>query len=273
MDPRTHAPGAGTPPPELAGRSALLEEAAVALDRITDGSDDRPAGSRQDRPSQPHRDASSPFSWKPRRIAHCPISRGAAAFEEWTVSQRLAPPRSGRFRPWPGSLAPRKSRGFEIGVEFSGERGLADSGVLDTTSANYFAPPAPPPSTSARLFVDELQVEERQLGSRAPPSGPARAPGDPVGSRTSSTTTTKFPGFIRLWGSTVRLIVRIRSTARAAELAVCRTVQIVELAAADAGSPNARRCFTVCRPCRIASASVDHALVEALRPHQGRASR
>ena len=39
MDPRTnpYAPGAGTPPPELAGRDGLIEAAAVALDRIRDG--------------------------------------------------------------------------------------------------------------------------------------------------------------------------------------------------------------------------------------------
>ena len=36
MDPRKnpYAPGAGTPPPELTGRDELLEEAAIALDRI-----------------------------------------------------------------------------------------------------------------------------------------------------------------------------------------------------------------------------------------------
>ena len=36
MDPRLnpYAPGAGTPPPELAGRDELIERAAVALDRI-----------------------------------------------------------------------------------------------------------------------------------------------------------------------------------------------------------------------------------------------
>src|SRR4051794_18221303 len=36
MDPRRNpfAPGAGTPPPELAGRDELIERAAVALDRI-----------------------------------------------------------------------------------------------------------------------------------------------------------------------------------------------------------------------------------------------
>ena len=39
MDPRTnpYAPGAGTPPPELAGRDDVIEEAAVALDRIRGG--------------------------------------------------------------------------------------------------------------------------------------------------------------------------------------------------------------------------------------------
>ena len=39
MDPRTnpYAPGAGTPPPELAGRDNAIEQAAVALDRIREG--------------------------------------------------------------------------------------------------------------------------------------------------------------------------------------------------------------------------------------------
>ncbi|MGH8227430.1 MAG: ATP-binding protein [Steroidobacteraceae bacterium] len=39
MDPRQnpYAPGAGAPPPELAGRDALIEEASIALDRIRSG--------------------------------------------------------------------------------------------------------------------------------------------------------------------------------------------------------------------------------------------
>ncbi len=39
MDTRTnpYAPGAGTPPPELAGRDSVIEDAAVALDRIRNG--------------------------------------------------------------------------------------------------------------------------------------------------------------------------------------------------------------------------------------------
>ena len=39
MDPRRnpYAPGAGAPPPELAGRDTLIEDAAIALDRIRNG--------------------------------------------------------------------------------------------------------------------------------------------------------------------------------------------------------------------------------------------
>ena len=39
MDPRRnpYAPGAGSPPPELAGRDELIERAAIALDRIRNG--------------------------------------------------------------------------------------------------------------------------------------------------------------------------------------------------------------------------------------------
>jgi hypothetical protein len=39
MDPRKnpYAPGAGTPPPELAGRDELIERAAISLDRIRAG--------------------------------------------------------------------------------------------------------------------------------------------------------------------------------------------------------------------------------------------
>ena len=39
MDPRTnpYAPGAGTLPPELAGRDEIIEKAAIALDRFREG--------------------------------------------------------------------------------------------------------------------------------------------------------------------------------------------------------------------------------------------
>jgi len=39
MDPRQnpYAPGAGAPPPELAGRDPVIERAAVSLDRIRSG--------------------------------------------------------------------------------------------------------------------------------------------------------------------------------------------------------------------------------------------
>jgi hypothetical protein len=43
MDPRLnpYAPGAGTPPPELAGRDDLAKRAAVALDRVRAGRSSR----------------------------------------------------------------------------------------------------------------------------------------------------------------------------------------------------------------------------------------
>ena len=39
MDPRTnpYAPGAGAPPPELAGRDSIIESASIALDRMRKG--------------------------------------------------------------------------------------------------------------------------------------------------------------------------------------------------------------------------------------------
>ncbi|MDE2338533.1 MAG: ATP-binding protein, partial [Gammaproteobacteria bacterium] len=39
MDPRRnpYSPGAGAPPPELAGRDAVIEDASIALDRIRNG--------------------------------------------------------------------------------------------------------------------------------------------------------------------------------------------------------------------------------------------
>ena len=39
MDPRLnpYAPGAGTPPPELAGREGVIEATSIALDRIRNG--------------------------------------------------------------------------------------------------------------------------------------------------------------------------------------------------------------------------------------------
>ncbi|MDR3775018.1 MAG: ATP-binding protein, partial [Terracidiphilus sp.] len=39
MEPRINpfTPGAGSPPPELAGRAALLEQAVIALDRTRNG--------------------------------------------------------------------------------------------------------------------------------------------------------------------------------------------------------------------------------------------
>ena len=67
MDPREnpYAPGAGSPPPELAGRDPVLREIAVSLDRIKaglvpEGGFQRPAAETGTHPAQDRR-AGPPF--------------------------------------------------------------------------------------------------------------------------------------------------------------------------------------------------------------------
>lgn len=187
MDPRTnpYAPGAGTPPPELAGRGALLEEAAVALDRIREG-----------------RTAKSVLMTGLRgvgktvllnRIARDAESRGFVTVQLEAPEDRplpdllAAPLRTALIRmnrlTAAGAAAKRalqalagfarsmkvSYQGFEVGVEFKGERGLADSGILDHDLGELFCAAgaaALDQRTALVLFVDELQyVEERQLGA------------------------------------------------------------------------------------------------------------
>ena len=187
MDPRTnpYAPGAGTPPPELAGRSDLLEDAAVALDRIRDG-----------------RTAKSVLMIGLRgvgktvllnRIARDADSRGFVtvqleAPEDRPLPELLAPPlRSALIRmdrlAAAGAAAKRallalggfvrsmkvSYHGLEVALDLGGEPGLADSGVLDHDLGDLLCAAgeaALDQRTALVLFVDELQyVEERQLGA------------------------------------------------------------------------------------------------------------
>lgn len=187
MEPRTnpYAPGAGTPPPELAGRSALLEEAAVALDRIRGGltaksllmSGLRGVGktvllNRIARDAEgrgfvivqleaPEDRPLPDLLAAPLRAALIRMDRLAAAS---AAVKRALQALAGFAR------ATRVSyQGFEIGVEFSGERGFADSGVLDHDLGELLCAAgvaALDQRTALVLFVDELQyVEERQLGA------------------------------------------------------------------------------------------------------------
>lgn len=187
MDPRTnpYAPGAGTPPPELAGRDDILERAAIALDRI-----------------RAHRAARSVILHGLRGVGKTVLlnrirldaeARGIAtvrieAPEERSLPALLAPAlRSAllRLRQLEATKAGlhkamRALAGFasalkvkyqdiEFGLDFEKEEGLADSGDLDTDLADLMTSigeAAAERGTAVVLFIDELQyVPEEQLAS------------------------------------------------------------------------------------------------------------
>lgn len=187
MDPRTnpYAPGAGTPPPELAGRDDIIERAAIALDRIRAG-----------------RASRSVILYGLRGVGKTVLlnrirldaeARGIAtvrieAPEERSLPALLTPAlrsallRLRRFESTKAGLqkAMRALAGFasalkvkyndiEVGFDFDKEEGLADSGDLDTDLADLVTSvgeAAAERDTAVVLFVDELQyVPEDQLAS------------------------------------------------------------------------------------------------------------
>jgi hypothetical protein len=186
MDPRRNpfAPGAGTPPPELAGRAALLERNAVALDRIRAG--------RAARPS---------ILYGLRGVGKTVLlssMRDAAEGEGMTVVTIEAP----ENRSLPGILVPalraallrldrmkqatagvtralRALAGFaqlkvkfddlEVALDFEPEAGLADSGDLESDLADLIVAvgeAAKERGSAMILVIDELQyVPEEQLAA------------------------------------------------------------------------------------------------------------
>jgi hypothetical protein len=187
MEPRLnpYAPGAGTPPPELAGRDTLLERAAIALDRIRSGRaeksliliglrgvgktvllnriliDAEDRGIHCVRLEAPE-DRSLPAMLAPvLRAALVKLDRGAAA----NAAARKA------LRALAGFIAVFKIRyrDVEVSVDAEREAGLADSGDLEVDLADLLAAVAAAAKerdTAVVLFVDELQyVPEEQLGA------------------------------------------------------------------------------------------------------------
>lgn len=186
MDPRRNpfAPGAGTPPPELAGRQDLLERTAVALDRIRSG-----------------RAARSTILYGLRGVGKTVLlatMRDAAEGEGMVLVNIEAP----ENRSLPGMLVPalraallrldrlkqatagvRKAlkalAGFaklkvkfddlEVALDFEPEPGLADSGDLDADLADLMlavGEAARERETAVVLVIDELQyVPEQQLAA------------------------------------------------------------------------------------------------------------
>ena len=187
MDPRQNpfAPGAGTPPPELAGRDLLIEDAAVALDRIRAG-----------------RSARSVILYGLRGVgktvllnrirtdaeARGLVSIAMEAPEERSLPALLAPAlRAGLLKLDRGEAtktavrrALRALGGFtkalkvrygdvDVALDLAPERGLADSGDLDADLSALLVSVGEAASargTAAVLYIDELQyVPELQLAS------------------------------------------------------------------------------------------------------------
>ncbi len=187
MDPRTnpYAPGAGTPPPELAGRDDIIARAAVALDRI-----------------RLRRAARSFILYGLRGVGKTVLlnhvrleaeARGIAtvrmeAPEERSLPALLAPAlrtallRLRRVEAAKAKLqkATRALAGFaralkvkyqdlELGLDLDPEPGLADSGDLDLDLSDLLSSvgeAAAERGTAVVLFIDELQyVPENQLAA------------------------------------------------------------------------------------------------------------
>ncbi len=187
MDPRKnpYSPGAGKPPPELAGRDDLIERASIALDRFRNG-----------------RAARSFIYYGLRGVGKTVLLRRIAddAAAEGILTITVEAPEN---RSLPGLLSPlfqsalvRLSRGeaikagaaramrvlagfinavkikygdVEVTAQFPAEPGVADTGDLDIDLPELLAAmgeAAKERKTAVALFVDELQyVREKELAS------------------------------------------------------------------------------------------------------------
>jgi hypothetical protein len=187
MDPRTnpYAPGAGTRPPELAGRQAIIEQVDIALDRIRAGRSARSVvlvGLRGVGKTVLLRELSREAAAKgivsidiespedrslpalligPLRSALLRLNRLAAAGDLVLRGFRVL----GSF----ASAFKAKYKDVEFSVEMGHEPGQADSGDLEEDLRDVFlavGAAAQQKGTAVVLFIDELQyVPEAQLSS------------------------------------------------------------------------------------------------------------
>lgn len=187
MDPRTnpYAPGAGTFPPELAGRDEIIERAAIALDRFRDGRAARSlllVGLRgvgktvlltriaQQSEARgfvvlsveaPEKRSLPALLIPPLRTALLKLDRVAATGDMAKKALRAL----GGFV----NAMKLKYQDIEFGVELGSEPGVADSGDLEHDLIDLFTEigrAAKEKGTAIVLFIDELQyVEEDQLAS------------------------------------------------------------------------------------------------------------
>ena len=187
MDPRLNpfAPGAGTPPPELAGRDDLLERAAVALDRIRAGRSARSfilyglrgVGKtvllnrmRQDaeargiatvRMEVPEERSLPALLIPALRATLLRLSRGEGLRDALLQGMRALAGFTKALKV--------KYQDIEFSIDVDPETGLADSSDLDTDLTDLLVTlgkAARERSTAIVLFIDELQyVPEEQLAA------------------------------------------------------------------------------------------------------------
>ena len=185
MDPVTnpYTPGAGTPPPELAGRDKLREQVRIALERVRAGKpaksvlmvglrgvgktvlldrmrDDAEADGIQTLRIEALEGRSLPAILAPElRRALLKLSRNERAME---LARRALRGLAGFAK-----ALKLKYQDIEVGLDYEPEPGLADNGDLDLDLQDLLAASgnaAKEAGTALALFIDELQyVEEDQL--------------------------------------------------------------------------------------------------------------
>lgn len=187
MDPVTNpfAPGAGTPPPELAGRDDLRETVRIAVERVRRGlttksilmvglrgvgktvlldrmrDDAEAAGIHTMRIEAPE-SRSLPALLAPQlRQALLRLSRNAHARD---LGQRALRALSGFAR-----ALKVKYHDIEVGIDFAPEPGLADNGDLEHDLQALFeavGATAQKAGTALVVFIDELQyVDEEEMAA------------------------------------------------------------------------------------------------------------
>ena len=187
MDPRSnpYAPGAGAPPPELAGRDALIEDAAIALDRIRNGlaaksmlmvglrgvgktvllnrisEDARCRGFTTILLEAPEDQSLPGLLVPPLHAALVRLSRRAATSR--AVRRALAA-LAGLV-----SAVKAGNQDFNVSLDIAPEPGLADSGNFDadlTALVESVGEAAREQDTALALFMDEMQyIEEGNLAA------------------------------------------------------------------------------------------------------------
>jgi hypothetical protein len=187
MDPRSnpYAPGAGVPPPELAGRDDLIERVSIALDRIRAGRaargfifhglrgvgktvllnrirlDAEAQGFASVKIEAPEERSLPALLSSALRTTLLRLNRSQAAKMGVAKAMRALASFSKALKV--------KYQDLEVGINFEPEAGIADSGDLDSDLADLLTAigtAATERGTAVVLFLDELQyVPEEQLSS------------------------------------------------------------------------------------------------------------